>query len=149
MSYIIFSKNSDNVVGSLYKIAENQSDLDNLNINKDDYKIIEDNQENFNFLKFNLKYAEKYNNNTIVYIDNDLVAFNTQQHLTTYINNYKNIIKQFLDKNPNHSLFNRWNNYYNQLNNLNISTIEFPLNKSLEQYFSDINQPSFHPLQLP
>jgi hypothetical protein len=31
----------------VFKIAENQSDLDNLNINKSDYKIIEDTQENF------------------------------------------------------------------------------------------------------
>jgi uncharacterized protein YutD len=148
MSYLIFPKNSDNVVGSLYKIAENQADLDNLNINKDDYKIIEDNQENFNSIKFNLKYAEKYNNNTIIYIDHGDVSFEKQQ-LATYINNFKNLIKQFLDNNPNHPLFSRWNDYNNQLSNLNLSTIEFPLNKSLEKYFSDINQPSFHPLQLP
>jgi len=148
MSYFVFSKNSDNVMCSLYRIAENQVDLDNLNINKDDYKIIEDNQGNFNSVKFNLKYAEKYNNNTIIYIDHGAVSFDKQQ-LTTYINNLKNSIKQFLDNNPNHSLFSRWNDYNNQLSNLNLSTIEFPLNKSLEQYFNDINQPSFHPLQLP
>ncbi len=95
MSYIIFAKNSDNVMGTLFKIAENQTDLDNLNINKDNYKIIEDNQENFNSVKFNLKYAEKYNGNTIIYIDHGDVSFEKQQ-LAMYINNFKNLIKQFL-----------------------------------------------------
>ena len=135
-------------MGTLFKIAENQADLDNLNINKDDYKIIEDNQENFNSIKFNIKFTEKYNGNTIIYIDHGAVSFEKQQ-LATYINNFKNSIKQFLDNNPNHPLFSRWNDYNNQLSNLNLSTIEFPLNKSLEKYFSDINKPSFHPLQLP
>ena len=41
MSYFIFLKNLDNVSNSLYKIAENQSDLNNINIDQSQYKIIE------------------------------------------------------------------------------------------------------------
>jgi len=48
MSYFIFLKNSDNIEGTIYKIAENQSDLNNINITQSDYKIIQDSQENFN-----------------------------------------------------------------------------------------------------
>jgi hypothetical protein len=33
MSFFIFLNNLDNVEGTLYSIAENQSDLNNLNIN--------------------------------------------------------------------------------------------------------------------
>jgi hypothetical protein len=47
MAYFIFKKNSDGVVGSLYRIAENESYLNNLNINPSNYKVIEDSQSNF------------------------------------------------------------------------------------------------------
>jgi hypothetical protein len=40
-------------------------------------------------------------------------------------------------------------NYYTQLNNLNLDNITYPLNKSLEQYLSDLGQPSYNILQLP
>jgi hypothetical protein len=36
-----------------------------------------------------------------------------------------------------------------QLNNLNLDSITYPLNKSLEQYFSDLGQTSLNPLQIP
>jgi len=65
------------------------------------------------------------------------------------INFFKQQIKQFLDNNPNHSLFTRWNDYYNQLNNLNLNNITYPLNISLEQYLKDQGQNSLSPLQLP
>ena len=58
-------------------------------------------------------------------------------------------IKSFLDNNVNHSLYNVWNDYYNQLSSLNLDDIIYPLNKSLEQYFNDIGQPSYNILQLP
>ena len=61
----------------------------------------------------------------------------------------KKQIKQFIEYNPNHSLFTLWNNYYNQLDSLNLDNITYPLNKSLEQYFSDLGQPSLNILQLP
>ena len=46
-------------------------------------------------------------------------------------------------------LFNNKLNQEKQLNSLNLDSIEFPLNKSLEQYFKDQNLPSLNPLQLP
>lgn len=148
MSYFIFLKNLDNIEGSLYKISENQSDLNNLNINQSDYKIIEDTQENFNAVKFGDKFSVKYNNNTITYI-NLVNLYKDKQGLQNYLNNFKNQIKQFKDNNPSHPLFSRWDNYYNQLNSLNLDNITYPLNKSLEQYFNDLGQPSLNPLQLP
>ena len=41
MAYFIFGKNLNNVKGTLYRIAENQSDLNNLNINVADYLVKE------------------------------------------------------------------------------------------------------------
>ena len=150
MSFFIFLNNLDNVEGTLYKIAENQSDLNNLNISQSDYKIIEDSQSNFNLVKLGTKHPGKYDNNTITYIDPvPTIAFTSQKELQGYISIVKQSIKQFTDNNPNHPLFDRWNNYYNQLNILNLDTVSYPLNKSLEQYFSDLGQTSLNPLQIP
>lgn len=148
MSYFIFGKNLDNVSGTLYKIAENQSDLNNLIIAPSVYQIIEDSQSNFNLVKLGNKIVDKYNNNTITYIDITF-SFYDKNELQNYINNFKKEIKQFTDNNPNHPLLSRWNDYYNQLNNFNLDSITYPLNKSLEQYFNDLGQPSYNILQLP
>ena len=148
MAYFIFSKNSPDIIGTLYRIAENQSDLNNLNINISDYEIKEDSQSNFNLVKFGNKFIEKYNSENITYIDQTF-SFDDKNKLQSYINNFKQQIKQFTDNNPNHPLLNQWNNYYTQLDNLNLDSIIYPLNKSLEQYFNDLGQPSLNILQLP
>jgi hypothetical protein len=147
MSYFIFSNNSDGVEGTLYRIAENESDLNNSHIDKTSYKIIEDSQENFEAVKYNLKNVVKYNDNNIIY--SDVSNSHTKNDLINYVNSFKSSIQAFLKFNEKHSLFNLWNDYYNQLNSLNLDSITYPLNKSLEQYFKDLGQPSLHPLQLP
>lgn len=148
MAYFIFLKNQDNNEGTLNCIAENYSDLNNLNINQSDYKIIEDTQENFDAVKYGIKIPVKYNDNIITY-KNTTTSFLKKEDLVYYIENFKSRIKQFTNNNLDHTLFNRWNNYYNQLNNLNLETITFPLNKSLEQYFNDLGQSSYNILQIP
>jgi hypothetical protein len=148
MAYFIFGKNLDNIENTLYRIAANESDLNNVNINQSDYKIIEDSDANFNAVKYSTKQAFKYNQNIITYVDLS-INFLKLNDLNEYVQGNKTFIKQFLDNNPNHPLFSRWNDYYNQLNSLNLSNITYPLNKSLEQYFYDLGQTSLSPLQLP
>jgi hypothetical protein len=148
MAYFIFSKDLDNSDGTLYKFAENQSDLNNLNIIQSDYKIIEDSQSNFDLVKYGNKIPIKYNGDTIIYSD-QIISFMDKQQLQTYVNSFKDTIKDFIKSNSNHSLFNQWNNYYNQLNSLNLDNITYPLNQSLEQYFKDQNKISLNPLQIP
>jgi len=148
MSYFIFLKDVDNIDGTIYKIAENQSDLNNLNISQSVYKIIEDSQSNFDFVKYGNKVPIKYNNNSIIYVD-QTISFLNKEKLQKFIMDLKKTIKQFIDNNPNHLLLNRWKDYSNQLSSLNLDSITYPLNKSLEQYFSDLGQPSYNILQLP
>jgi len=148
MSYFIFLKDFENLPGSLYRIAENQPDLDSLNINKFDYKIIEDSQENFNNVKYGIKSVEKYINDTITYLDIQTI-FANKEDLRLYINYTQTFIKNFIDFNQNHSQFNKWNDYYIQLKNTNLNNIVFPLNKSLEKHFNDSGKSSLSPLQLP
>jgi hypothetical protein len=148
MAYFIFTNDLDNIEGTIYRIAENESDLNNLNINKSNYKIIEDSQSNFESVKYGMKGVSKYSQNLILYVDSSY-SFSKKEELKVTVDSYKHIIQKFIDNNKNHPLFNIWNNYYNQLNSLNLDTISYPLNKSLEQYFKDQNLISLHPLQLP
>lgn len=148
MYFFIFLKNFDNKSGSLYRIAENQNDLNNLNIIQSDYKIIQVTEENFNAIKYQTKMADKYNNDEIFYI-NQFTKFLNKEQLQNYIEVLSNKIQIFLDNNLNHPYYNQWNNYKNQLNNLNLNNITYPLNKSLEQHFNDLGQPSYSILQLP
>jgi hypothetical protein len=147
MSYFVFLKNSDDIIGTIYKIAENQSDLNNLNISQSDYKIIQDSQENFNNVKFNIKIPLKYNGNIITF--DTLQNLFTKNQIEQEVNDFKIQIKQFTNNTPYHQLFSRWNNYYDQLNNLNLDNINYPLTMSLTQYFNDLGQPSYNILQLP
>jgi hypothetical protein len=148
MSYFIFLKNLDNIEGTIYRIAENQLDLDNLNISQSAYKIIEDSQNNFNLVKYGNKFPIKYDSENITYIDYS-ISFIDKQQLQNYIDSLKKNITPFLDNNLSHPSFNIWNDYFNQLTSLDLDTITYPLNKSLEQYFNDQNKPSLNPLQLP
>ena len=68
MAYFIFQKNLDNVENTLYRIAANESDLNNVNINQSNYKIIEDSDANFNAVKYSTKQAFKYNQNIIYFM---------------------------------------------------------------------------------
>ena len=147
MAYFIFQKDRDGMEGTLYRIAENESSLNNLNIEKSHYKIIEETENNFNLVKYSNKSVFCYNQNIITYKD-EIRNF-TKKSLEQYINNYKKQILNYLDVNKNHALFNIWNDNYNQLDNFNLNSIEYPFNKSLEQHFKDQNLPSFSPLQIP
>jgi hypothetical protein len=148
MAYFIFLKDQDDQTGSLYRIAENKFDFDNLNIDDLNYKIIEESQINFENVKYNIKSVEKYNGNIITYRD-ATYSFSNKKLLLNYISSTKLNIKNFLDNNKNDPLFNTWNSYYNQLDTLDIDSIDYPLNKSLEQYFNEQGKLSLNTLQLP
>jgi hypothetical protein len=148
MAYFIFAKDSDNINGTLSRIAENNFDLNNLNIEKSLYKIIEVSQENFDLVKFNKKNPLKYNGNEITYEDINY-HFKNKNDLNNHIEMFKENIKNFLNLYKKSLVFNIWNDYYNQLNSLNINNFTYPLNTSLEQYFNDLGQPSLNILQLP
>lgn len=149
MAFYIFAKNADNVYGTLYRIAENQLELDNLITNQHCYKIIEhDSLQDFIDVQNNIKFPCKYNDN--------IISFETPSHswlnsesLKKYIDNLKMLIQASLKGNPNSPYHSVWSNYYNQLNSFKPDTLTYPLNKSLEKYFNDAGQLSLNILQLP
>ena len=147
MAYLVCQKNCDNLQGTLHKIAEDDNNLNYFNINKTTYKIINISLSDFNDIRLNKKNFVKYNSDEVFYENNQFEFL--KETLNDYIKNVQKSIKDFLDNNPNHQLFNLWNNYYNQLNNLDLNSITYPLNKSLEQYFNDLGQTALNPLQIP
>ena len=157
VAYIILIKNTVDNKAYLYSIAKDKNDLDCLNIIKSDYTIIEESEKNFNDIKNGTKYPVTYNNGVISYED-VTPYFHNKEALQNYIEKFKIKIKIFTDNDLNkiNLCFNMWNNYYNQLNDLSVelnkpefNAIQFPLEKSLEQYFDDLGKTSLNPLQLP
>jgi hypothetical protein len=160
MSYFLFQKNLNNVDGTVYKIAENENNLNNLNIVLSDYKIIEGSLDFFNQVKYGTKQIIKYDNDLIIAEDliitysdrigpKGKVYLSAKDNLNSYVYSVKQLINPFLENNINHPEFKLWNDYLNQLNLLDLNSIQFPLNCSLEQYFKDQNLISLNPLQIP
>ena len=159
MSYFIFLKNLNNVNGTIYKIAENENNLNNLNIVLSDYKIIEGSLDFFNQVKYRTKEIIKYENDLIIsedfnftfsdYVFKGQIRLRAKDVFNSYVSSFKQSIKPFLEYNINHPEFQLWSDYLNQLNLLDSNSIQFPLNCSLEQYFKDQNLISLNPLQIP
>ena len=148
MAYFIFLNNTESLEGTIYRIAETQSDLDNLNILKSNYKIITESTENFNSVKLGEKYPELNSDNTITFVS-CISEINNKEEMQQEINNKLYQIKNFLDSNSSHPAYTQWNNYYNQIKNLDLESIPYPLDKSFEKYLNDLGQTSLHTLQIP
>ena len=146
MAYLILRK--ENLDYPLYKIAFNEESLNNLNIIKEDYIIKGITNEEFEFLQLNVKTVKSYINSNIEY-ENIFISFKEIKDLNFHIKQEIKCIKNFLDNNPNHIHFQKWNDYVDQLKNFDTSTISYPLEKSLEQYFKEQNKFLLNTLQLP
>lgn len=149
MAYAIFLKNQDNLPGSLVRIAENDSDLNSLNLILSEYKIITIDQSNFENVKLALKNISAYQNDSVSYENVTFTPTSDKAIIKLTIEDLKKYIKEFLDNNPNHPKFNTWNNYYNQLNSFNVDTMDLPLTTSIYNYFNSKNLISLNTLQLP
>ena len=147
MSYLIFNKNTDNYFGSLYNIAENENDLNLLNIIKSDYKILTVDLNDFNQIKINLKKPIKYENDLITY-ENINSSF-LKENLILYIEYVTKRLNNFLINNKNHPSFIKFNDYLSQLNAFDFDSISYPLLKSFENHLLDTGQTYYHPLQIP
>ena len=159
MAYIVLAKNIANNDNEalLYNIAKDKNDLDCLNIIPSDYIIVEESEENFNAVKNGIKYPVTYDNSVISY-ENVTPYFHNKEDLQNYINQFKKKIKTFTDNdlNKTKTCWNMWEDYYNQLEELNVQLNDleflkddFPMEKSLQQYFDDLGKISLSPLQIP
>jgi len=149
MAYFIFQPNKPDTQGVLFKIAANDIDLNNLNINKNDYNIIKDTEFNFESVQLDTQEIISYTTtNTIVYKPVITISYN-ELSLDNYIKNFSKKITEFLNNNKNHLLYSIWESYNTQLISTDIKSITYPLNMSLEQYYKSQNLIVLNPLQLP
>lgn len=141
MAFVLFNNGND-----VYALADNENYLNNLNIIKSDYNIFPISNENFNFLRLNQKYIS-FVNGQIVY--ENLIHNFTKETLTNYVKSFIRRIDEFLKANPNHLFFQLWKDYDTLLKSLNLNNIQYPLNKSLEEYLEQNGSIALNPLQVP
>jgi len=152
MSYFIFQLNQPNVSGSLYKIAANDNDLSNQNIDKNNYNIITDTDANFTSVQLGTQNVISYSSTNVITYEqtpSENVFFNNSNALNNYIKNYSNQINNFIQNNPSNPWLSTWVSYNTQLLNTNVTTMTYPMTISLEQYYKNNNLPVLNPLQLP
>jgi hypothetical protein len=152
MSIFIFSKNSNNVLGSLYKIASSQSVYDaNKNWQDDLYDIVTVNDNDYTAVKLEIKYVVSKNGNEVTY-ENCEVRFTSENQLTSYINNIKTIFEGWLIYNSAKPFASSAITYLNYIKSINVSSLsiteENPLNSSLEAYVESQGIAAVHPLEL-
>jgi hypothetical protein len=152
MSYFIFQSNQPNIEGNLYKIASNDTDLSNLNIDKNFYNIITDNDVNFQSVQLGTQNVISYSSTNVITYEqtpSGNVFFNNSSALNNYIKNYLNQINNFIQNNPSNLWLSTWVSYNTQLLNTNVTAMTYPMTISLEQYYKNNNLPVLNPLQLP
>ena len=144
MSYLIV--NDQNCV---YKIAENDTDKNNLNCNFPPYTTID--ISDVDFLKFKQNLVDiSISDGSATFtdrIDPDISI--TEEDVKDQHENLIKYIEQFLRNNSSNPFYTPCQNYCNYLKTLDYSSITFPLNKTWEQYCEDNSIAYFHPLQIP
>jgi len=144
MSYLIV--NDQNCV---YKIAENDTDKNNLNCTFPPYTTIDISDTDFLKVKQNLVDIS-ISNGSATFTDRiDLDLSITEEDLKTYHESIIKYLRQFLKNNTSNNFYTPCQNYCNYLETLDYSSITFPLNKTWEQYCEDNSITYFHPLQIP
>ena len=148
MAYLIFNKDLDNLPGTLCAIAANDTDLNNLNIDLDTVKKITMSDSVFAQVQLSEKYPESYNGDTVTYVDVSSEYLNKEQFQSD-INSRIPLIDAFLINNEDHPDYTKWNNFKTQLEALDIGSITYPYDKSLERHLSDNSLTILNTLQLP
>ena len=149
MAIFIFSKNSDNQAGSLYRIASSQSVYDdNKNWSDDLYDVITVDNTDYTAVKLGTKDVDFKNGNQVTYVSHNLAHFNNHDTLVSYINSIIPLIEDWLTLNNSKPLASNVTTYLNYLKSIDISSFTYPLNYSLESYVEDQGITAIHPLEL-
>jgi hypothetical protein len=148
MAYLIFNKNLNNVPGTLCRIAANDTDLNNLNIDLDTVKKITIDDSVFTQVQLSESCPESYSGETINYVE-EVHSHLDQEQFQSVINDRISLTNDFLTNNENHPDYTKWNNFKTQLEALDIGSITYPYDKSLERHLSDNSLTILNTLQLP
>ena len=144
MAYLIV--NDQNCV---YKIAENDTDKNNLNCTFPPYTTIDISDVDFLKVKQNLVDISISDGSATFTDRTDPDISITEEDVKNQHENLIKYFRQFLRNNSSNPFYTPCQNYCNYLETLDYSSITFPLNKTWEQYCEDNSIAYFHPLQIP
>lgn len=149
MAYLIFDKKQTLQENDLYRIAETEEHLNGLNILKNDYIIKTISIQDFNNLKSENKRIESINGDQITYVDYIRTQPLEKQEFDETLKNKKEFCQDILNKKQNKPIIlDLVQQYLTALNNIDTSTINFPLNKNFTQYLHSQSIFCVHPLQI-
>jgi hypothetical protein len=149
MAYLIFSKREILKENDLYRIAETEEHLNGLNILKNDYIIKTISDEDFNNLKSESKKIESINGDQITYVDFIKTKPLEKQEFDKILENKKEFCQDILNRKQNKPvILELVQQYLTALNNIDTSTISFPLDKNFTQYLHSQSIFCIHPLQI-
>jgi len=145
MAYVILNPNETDKT-QVYKIAENDAEKNNLNINGD-FQVISVSDVDFNNFKKRSKRVTGHDGTNYTW---ETAGFHeTKESLDALLLDYAQQIKYFLDTNPNHADYNFWNTYKNTCETYSTSDITYPMTGSWEEYCESQSIPYKGILQLP
>ena len=148
MAYFIYNKNTNN---QIYKIAENDSDLNALIIPQDQYLVVNATQSDFDSVKLNTKSILNYNGSSVEL--KDIQWGFDRVSLQNYISGLTNNISDFLNAQPQSPKYQLWKDYQSELISLPIQLVIpnpiVPLTTSLEVYLNSKGKTYLNLLQMP
>jgi len=147
MAYITFLNNM------VYRIASNEVEKNELNINENDYVIKEINDVDFLKIKKDNPLVSLENNNVSIVDGPSEFEQDQEKSKTMLQEHHENLIRSFeaflTPSNSSKSLYASINDYNNYLKNFDYDSLTYPLNKTWEQYCNDNSINYINPLQIP
>jgi hypothetical protein len=122
MPKIFFKKDSENELGSLIRIAEDELDAQHLNLDLNVHTVKDITEEDFNLVRLNEKEIISYTGN-VVNFQIKVNLFNTREGLQRYIDDVSSLIEDNLIKNSNHPKSEKWIAYKNAIKSINVSSV--------------------------
>ena len=144
MPKLIFVKNNDITKGNLFKIAKDQSHIDNnADWNQEDYNIVDISQSDFDDVRLETKHVI-FDGTNVTYEDNpqdeyDQDHASNKEHIVTILN-------YWLEVNSSKPFASNVTSYRDYLVSLDASTV--PVREGLEKWINDQGQEVIHPLEL-
>lgn len=140
MTYVILSKELE--LNTLYKIAANDTDLNNLNINQDDYRVISISDSDWNLLQKDLVKIQSSTENSITFetiIKHPTNGFFSEQDLRRNMAGWIEQINAFVrnPSNVNHPDRTVWASYKSYMVNFDYSQITFPMHQTFWEFCAD------------
>jgi len=138
MAYVILSKQLE--LNSICKIAANDTDLNNLNIYQNDYRVISISDSDWTLLQKDLLVVESSTEDSVTFqaITKDTTnGVHSEESLRQNITNLIEQINLFLKNNQSHPDKTEWESFKSYMENFDYSQITFPMHQTFWEFCAD------------